>query len=64
MVTLVKSVVDATTMIAKLMVNFNTSLIVASFDKIFPDYFCSVESNKQQIKEIRSKSQLENKGNS
>ena len=64
MVTLVRSVVDATTMIAKLMVNSNTSLIVASLDKIFPDYFCLVESNKQQIKEIRSKSQLENKGNS
>ena len=64
MVTLVSSVVDATTMIAKLMVNSNTSLIVAPFDKIFLDYFCLVESNKQQIKEIRSKSQLENKGNS
>ena len=62
---MVRSVIDATTMIAKLMVNSNTSLIVASLDKIFPDYFCLVESNKQQIyKEIRSKSQLENKGNS
>ena len=30
---------------------------------IFRDYFCVVESNKQQIKEIRSKSKLENKGN-
>ena len=54
-----------TTMIAKLMVNSNPSLIVASLDKILPDnYLCLVESNKQQIKEIRSRSQLENNGNS
>ena len=64
MVTLVRSVVDAMTMIAKLMVNSSTSLIVASLDKIFLDYFCLVESNKQQIKEIRSRSHLENKGDS
>ena len=52
-------------MIAKLMVNSNPSLIVASLDKILPDnYLCLVESNKQQIKEIRSRSQLENNGNS
>ena len=52
-------------MIAKLLVNSNLSLTVASLDKILPDnYLCLVESNKQQIKEIRSKSQLENKGNS
>ena len=45
-----------TTMIAKLMINFNPSLIVASLDKILPDnYLCLVESNKQQIKEIKSK---------
>ena len=37
-------------MIAKLIVNSNTSLIVASLDKIFPDYFCLVESNKQQVR--------------
>ena len=48
-----------TTMIAKLMVNSNPSLIVASWDNILPDnYLCLVESNKQQIKEIRSKRQL------
>ena len=64
-VTLVRSVVDATTMIAKLMVNSNPSLIAASLDKILPNnYLCLVESNKQQIKEITSKSQLENKGDS
>ena len=63
MVTLVGSIVDVTTMIAKLMANSNTSLIVASLDKIFPDHFCLVESNKQQTKEIRSRSQPENKGN-
>ena len=52
-------------MIAKLMVNSNISLIVASLDKILPDnYLCLVESNKQQIKEIRNRSQLENNGNS
>ena len=52
-------------MIAKLMVSSNKSLIVASLDKILPDdYLCLVESNKQQIEEIRSNSQLENKGNS
>ena len=51
-------------MIAKLMVNYNPSLIVASLDKILLDtYLCLVESNKQQIKEIRSRSQLENNGN-
>ena len=39
-----------TTLIAKLMVNSNPSLIVASLDKILPDnYLCLVESNKQQI---------------
>ena len=49
-------------MIAKLMVNSNPSLIHASMDKILSDnYFCLVKANKQQIKEIRSKSQLENK---
>ena len=54
-----------TTMIAKLMVDSNPSLITASLDKILPDnYLCLVESNKQQIEEIRSKSQLEHKGNS
>ena len=54
-----------TIMIAKLMVNSNPSLIVASLDKILPDnYLCLVESNKQQIKEIKSRSQLENNGNS
>ena len=53
------------TMIAKLMVNSNPSLIVASLDKILPNnYLRLVESNKQQIKEIRSRSQLENNGNS
>ena len=52
-------------MIAKLMVNFNPSLIVASLDKILPaNYLCLVESNKQQIQEIRNSSQLENNGNS
>ena len=52
-------------MIAKLMVNSNQSLIVASLDKMLPDnYLCLVKSNKQQIKEIRSRSQLENNGNS
>ena len=52
-------------MIAKLMVNSNPSLIVASLDNILPDsYLCLVESNKQQIKEIRSRSQLQNNGNS
>ena len=55
---------DAMTMIAKLVVNSNTSLIVASLDKILLDYFCLMESIKQQIKKIRSKSQLENIGNS
>ena len=51
-------------MIAKLMVNSNPSLIVASLDKILPDnYLCLVESNKQQFKEIRSRSQLESNGN-
>ena len=45
-------------MIAKLMVNSNPSLIVASLDKILSDnYLCLVESNKQQIKEIRSRNQ-------
>ena len=54
-----------TTMIAKLMVNSDPSLIAASLDKILPDnYLCLVESNKQQIKEIRSNGQLENKGSS
>ena len=54
-----------TTMMAKLMVNSNLSLIVVSLDKILPDnHLRLVESNKLQIKEIRSKSQLENKGNS
>ena len=55
---MVRSVVVATTMIAKLMVNsnFNPRLTVAALDKILPDnYLCLVESNKQQIKEIRSK---------
>ena len=52
-------------MIAKLMVNSNPSIIVASLDKILPDnYLCLMESNKQQIKKVRSKSQLENKSNS
>ena len=52
-------------MIAKLMVNSNPSLTVASLDNILPDnYLCLVESNKQQVKEIRSRSQLENNGNS
>ena len=52
-------------MIAKLMVNSNPSLIVASLDKILLDnYLCLVESNKQKIKEIRSRSQLENNSNS
>ena len=51
-------------MIAKLMVNSNPSLIVASLDNILPDnYLCLVECNKQQIKEIRSRNQLENNGN-
>ena len=54
-----------TTVIAKLMVNSNPSLIVASLDNVLPDnYLYLVESNKQQIKEIRSRSQLENNGNS
>ena len=47
MITLVRRVVDATTMIAKLMVTCNTSLIVASLNKIFPDCLCLMESNKQ-----------------
>ena len=52
-------------MIAKLMVNSNPSLIVASLHKILPDnHICLEESNKQQIKEIRSRSRLENNGNS
>ena len=52
-------------MISKLMVNSNPSLIVASLDNILPDdYLCLVESNKQQIKKIRSRSQLENNANS
>ena len=52
-------------MIAKLIVNSDPSLIAASLDKILPDnYLCLVESNKQQIKEIRSNGQLENKGSS
>ena len=47
-----------TTMIAKLMVNSNPSLIVASLDNILPDnYLCLVESIQQQIKEIRSRNQ-------
>ena len=57
---MVKSVFVATTIIAKLMVSFNLSLIVASLIKILPDNcLCLVESDKQRSKEIRSKSQLE-----
>ena len=54
-----------TTMIAKLMVNSNPSLIGASLDDLLPDnYLCLVESNKQQIIEIRSRSQQENNDSS
>ena len=43
------------------MVQVPPNLVVASLDQLLPDdYFCSVESNKQQIKEIRSKIQAKN----
>ena len=51
-------------MIARLMVQLPPNLrclVVASFDKILYDnYLCWVESNKQQIDEVRSKIQVEN----
>ena len=38
-----------------------TPSLVASLDKMLHfDYLCLVESNKQQIKEVRSKIQTEN----
>ena len=44
------------------MVNSNPSLILSSLDKILPDNcLCLVESDKQQSKEIKSKSQVEKK---
>ena len=40
---------------------FHPSLVVASLDKMLLDiYLCSVESNKLQIKGVRSKIQEEN----
>ena len=44
------------TMIARLMVNFQPSLVVASLDKMLhDDYLYLVESGKQQIQEVRRK---------
>ena len=41
--------------------NSHPCLVVASLDKmLYDNYSCEVERNKQQIKEIRSKIQLEN----
>ena len=45
------SVVFTTTMIAKLMVHSQPSLVVASLDKMLHvDYLCLVKSGKRQIK--------------
>ena len=50
-----------TAIIARLMVQFSSSLVVASLDKmIHGNYSCLVESNKQQIKEVRSKNSIGN----
>ena len=57
----VRSVVFTTATIARLMVQLPPKLVVASLDKMLHDnYLCLVESNKQQIKEVRSKIQAEN----
>ena len=53
-------------MIARLMVQLQPSLVVASLDKMLYDvYLCLVESGKQQIKEASKQNltgKLENKG--
>ena len=59
----VRSVVFTTAMIARLWFSSHPSLVVASLDKILHDnYLCLVESNKQQIKEVRSKTPTKNSG--
>ena len=57
---MVQSVVFTTTMISGLMVQLHPNLVAASLDKkLHDDYLCLVESNEQQIEEVRGKTQAD-----
>ena len=48
-------------MIARLMVQLPFSRVVAYLDKmLYDNYFCVVKSSQHQVKEVRSKTELEN----
>ena len=58
---MVRSIVFKTAMIARLMVQLVPGLVGAHLNEMLLDnYSCLMESNKQQIKAVRSKTQPEN----